>query len=154
MKKKYIYICIAFHLNTSRYISKEQDTKQDKASACSVLRTDFVPCFSVIVIVTVIVLYAMFILQLWTELKDKHCWYHYDYDYDRTTRYMPPSIFFLFWYVMSKSSKRKALQRRLRDHAMFPSLEVLSWVNVPILCLVSLREEAPQNMAQCIMGWG
>ena len=65
-------------------------------------------------------------------------------------------IFFLFWYVMykSKSSKRKALQRRLRDHAMFPSLAVLSWVNVPILCLVSLREEAPQNMAQCIMGWG
>ena len=40
-----------------------------------VSRTDFVSYFFVIVIVTVtvIVLYTMFILELWTELEDKHC---------------------------------------------------------------------------------
>ena len=45
-------------------------------------RTDFVPCFSVIVTVIVLNANVMFILQLWTEQVDKHCWYHYDYDYD------------------------------------------------------------------------
>ena len=42
---------------------------------CPELRTNFVSYFFVIVIVTVtvIVLYTMFILELWTELEDKHC---------------------------------------------------------------------------------
>ena len=40
----------------------------------------------------------MFILLLWTELKDKHCRYHYDCDYDfdsdKKIRYMPPPLVF------------------------------------------------------------
>ena len=52
----------------------------------------FVSYYSVIVIVTVIVLYAMFILVLWTELEDKHWRYHYDCDCDRKIRYNAPPL--------------------------------------------------------------
>ena len=39
------------------------------------------------VIVIVIMLLQCLSCMLWTELEGKHCWYHYDYDNDKKTRY-------------------------------------------------------------------
>ena len=83
------YICTKY-LRLSYKGASLYYIRKDIMAIFPYFRTEFVSCFSVIVIV----LYAMFILYLWTEIENKHCWYHYDYDNDRKKRYMPPPFMY------------------------------------------------------------
>ena len=49
----------------------------------------------------VIVLSAMFILLLWTELEGKHCQYHYDfdYDYDKKNKIQSQPFNIVSWFI-------------------------------------------------------
>ena len=47
---------------------------------------------------------------LWTELEDKHCWYHYDYDCDRKIRYMPPPWVWSEAYIMNHINQKHLIR--------------------------------------------